>query len=61
MYPEPKSFFEYILENYEGEFASIALDQTLNKEEVKLLKQLSDLKNEKGEIKAKMPFEFKIK
>lgn len=61
MYPEPKSFIEYILENYEGEFASIALDQTLNKDEVRLLKQIGELKNEKGEIKARMPFQFKIK
>ncbi len=61
VYPEPRSFLEYVLENYEDEFSSIALGKELNKEELKLLKQIRDLKNEQGEIKAKLPFEFKIK
>lgn len=60
-YPEPKSFLEYILENYEGDFASLALSKSLNKEEVRLLKQISAFKNERGEIKTQLPFEFKIK
>jgi protease IV len=61
VYPEPRSFLEYVLENYEDEFSSIALGKELNKEELKLLKQIRDLKNEQGEIKAKLPFEFNIK
>ncbi len=61
VYPEPKSFIDYILENYEGEFSSVALNKSLNKDEIKLFKQIRELKNEQGEIKARMPFEFTIK
>lgn len=61
VYPEPKSFIEYILENYEGEFSSMALNKSLNKDEIKLFRQISELKNEQGEIKARLPFEFTIK
>ena len=61
VYPEPKSFIEYILENYEGEFSSLAFNTSLNKDEIKLFKQIRELKNEQGEIKARMPFEFTIK
>jgi protease-4 len=61
VYPEPKSFIDYILENYEGEFSSVALNKSLNKDEIKLFKQIRALKNEHGEIKAKLPFEFTIK
>ena len=59
-YPEPKSFFEYIVNVYPDELSRSSLKKELGAEEYEMFLRLKELKNEKGEIKARMPFELSI-
>lgn len=59
-YPEPKSFFEYIVNVYPDELSRSSLKKELGAEEYEIFLRLKELKNEKGEIKARMPFELSI-
>lgn len=59
-YPEPKSFFEYIMNVYPDELSRSSLKKELGAEEYEIFLRLKELKNEKGEIKARMPFELSI-
>ena len=59
-YPEPKSFFEYIMNVYPDELSRSSLKKQLGTEEYEIFLRLKELKNEKGEIKARMPFELSI-
>lgn len=59
-YPEPKSFFEYILNVYPDELSKASIQKELGKEEYEIFLRLKDLKSEKGEVKARMPFELSI-
>lgn len=59
-YPEPKSLFEYIMNVYPDELSRSSLKKELGAEEYEIFMRLKDLKNEKGEIKARMPFELSI-
>lgn len=59
-YPEPKSFFEYIVNVYPDELSRSSLKKELGAEEYDIFLRLKELKQEKGEIKARMPFELSI-
>jgi protease-4 len=59
-YPEPKSFFEYIMNVYPDELSRSSLKKELGSEEYEIFLRLKELKNEKGEIKARLPFELSI-
>jgi protease-4 len=59
-YPEPKSLFEYIMNVYPDELSRSSLKKELGADEYEIFLRLKELKNEKGEIKARMPFELAI-
>lgn len=59
-YPEPKSFFEYIMNVYPDELSRASIKKELGTEEYEVFLRMKDLKNEKGEVKARMPFELSI-
>ncbi len=59
-YPEPKSFFEYIMDVYPDELSKASIKKELGAEEYEIFQRMKQLKNEKGEIKARMPFELSI-
>ncbi len=60
-YPEPKSLLEYLMEKGSTDFAASTLQKELGDEEYQLLKRIRAMKQEKGEIKTQLPFEFIIK
>jgi protease-4 len=57
-YPEPKSFLEYIMESYPSDFTSTSIKKELGAEEYEIYRRMKELKNEKGEIKTRLPFEL---
>ena len=59
-YPEPKSFFEYIMNTYPDQFSRSSLKKELGAEEYEMYLRLKELKNDRGEVKARMPFELSI-
>jgi protease-4 len=59
-YPEPKSFFEYIMNSYPDQFTRSSLKKELGAEEYEIYLRLKELKNDRGEVKARMPFELSI-
>lgn len=59
-YPEPKSFFEYIINVYPDELSRASIKKELGAEEYEIFLRMKALKNEKGEVKARMPFELSI-
>jgi protease-4 len=59
-YPEPKSFFEYIMNVYPDELSRASIKKELGAEEYEIFLRMKELKNEKGEVKARMPFELSI-
>jgi protease-4 len=59
-YPEPKSFFEYIMNTYPDQFSRSSLKKELGAEEYEIYLRLKELKNDRGEVKARMPFELSI-
>jgi protease-4 len=60
IYPEPKSFLEYISEQYPGDFVSSKMEKELGKEEYIIYKKIRELKSSTGEIKTMIPYTFKI-
>lgn len=60
VYPEPKSFLEYITEQYPGDFVSTRMEKELGKEEYSIYKKLREMKSTTGEIKAMLPYSFNI-
>ncbi len=59
-YPEPKSFFEYIMNVYPDELSRASIKKELGAEEYEIFLRMKELKNERGEVKARMPFELSI-
>lgn len=60
VYPEPKSFLEYITEQYPGDFVSTRMEKELGKEEYSIYKKLREMKSTTGDIKAMLPYTFNI-
>lgn len=60
-YPEPKSILEYFMENGSTDLTSSAIQKELGADEYQLFKRIKEMKQEKGEIKTQLPFEFIIK
>lgn len=60
-YPEPKSILEYFMDKSSSDFVSSSLQKELGVEEYNLFKRIRAMKQEKGEIKTQLPFEFSIK
>ena len=60
-YPEPKSLLEYIMEKGSSDFTASSIQQELGAAEYQLFKRIKAMKQEKGEIKTQLPFEFIIK
>lgn len=60
-YPEPKSLLEYFMEKGIGDYSSSSIQQELGTEEYQLFKRIKEMKQERGEIKTQLPFEFIIK
>jgi protease-4 len=58
VYPEPKSILEQIFDQYPTEFTEASIKKNIGNENYQLYKQIESLKNEKGEIKTKLPFEL---
>jgi protease-4 len=59
-YPEPKSFFEYVMNVYPEELSRSTIKKELGKDDYETYLRLKELKNERGEVKARMPFELSI-
>jgi protease-4 len=59
-YPEPKSFLEYIMSTYPSDFTSTSIKKELGAEDYEMYRRIKELKNEKGEIKTRLPFELSI-
>jgi protease-4 len=60
VYPEPKSILEQIFDQYPTEFTEASIKKNIGRENYQLYKQIESLKNEKGEIKTKLPFELNL-
>jgi len=60
-YPEPKSILEYFMDKGSSDLTSSTLKKELGMEDYQLFKRIKALKEEKGEIKTQLPFEFIIK
>lgn len=60
-YPEPKSILEYFMEKGSTDLTSSAIQKELGADEYQLFKRIKEMKQEKGEIKTQLPFEFIIK
>lgn len=60
-YPEPKSLLEYFMEKGSSDFTASSIQQELGAEEYQLFRRIKEMKQEKGEIKTQLPFEFIIK
>jgi len=60
-YPEPKSILEYFMDKASSDLTSSTLKKELGMEDYQLFKRIKALKEEKGEIKTQLPFEFIIK
>jgi protease-4 len=58
VYPEPKSILEQIFDQYPTEFTEASIKKSIGKENYQLYKQIESLKNGKGEIKTKLPFDL---
>lgn len=59
-YPEPKSLIEQIFDKYPGDLTDVSIKKEIGVEEYSILKRIQKIKNEKGEIQTKIPFEFYI-
>lgn len=60
-YPEPKSILEYFMDKSSSDLATSSIQKELGVEEYNLFKRIRAMKQEKGEIKTQLPFEFIIK
>ncbi len=60
VYPEPKSFLEQIFDQYSTDFTEASIKKNIGKENYQLFKQIESLKNEKGEIKTRLPFDLNL-
>lgn len=60
VYPEPKSFLEYITEQYPGDFVSAKMEKEMGKEEYSVYRKIREMKSATGEIKAMLPYTFNI-
>jgi protease-4 len=60
VYPEPKNFLEMLLDKPVSDFSSRILENELGENHI-IWQRVQSLKNEKGEIKAILPFEFSIR
>ena len=60
VYPEPKSFLEQIFDQYPTDFTEASIKKNIGKENYQLFKQIESLKNEKGEIKTRLPFDLNL-
>ncbi len=59
-YPEPKNFLEMLLDKPVNDFTSRMMKQELGADHL-IWQRVKSLKNERGEIKAQLPFEFSIR
>jgi len=60
VYPEPKSFLEQIFDQYPTDFTEASIKRNIGKENYQLFKKIESLKNEKGEIKTRLPFDLNL-
>ena len=60
VYPEPKSFLEQIFDQYPTDFTEASIKKNIGNENYQLFKQIESLKNEKGEIKTRLPFDLNL-
>ncbi len=60
-YPEPQSILEYFMDKGGSDLTSSTLQKELGTEDYQLFKRIKAMKEEKGEIKTQLPFEFIIK
>lgn len=60
-YPEPKSILEYFMDKSSSDLVTSSIQEELGVEEYNLFKRIRAMKQEKGEIKTQLPFEFIIK
>jgi protease-4 len=60
-YPEPQSILEYFMDKGSSDLTSSTLQKELGMEDYQLFKRIKAMKEEKGEIKSQLPFEFIIK
>lgn len=60
-YPEKKSVFEYLFNKYPEDLLSSSMEAQLGKEEYALFKRIKSMKENSGEVKAQLPYEFTIR
>ncbi|MFN5423488.1 MAG: signal peptide peptidase SppA, partial [bacterium] len=60
-YPEEKTFLEYILQQYPNELSSSSIEKEMGRDEYMIFKRIRSLKEESGEIKSRLPFDFFIR
>jgi protease-4 len=59
-YPEPKSIIEQIFDKYPSDLTEASIKKEIGVEEYSIFKRIQKIKTEKGEIQARIPFEFNI-
>ena len=60
-YPEEKSIIEYLMQKYPGELSSSSMEKEIGKDEYMIYKRIKTIKEESGEIKSRLPFDFFIR
>ena len=60
VYPEPKSILEQIFDQYPTDFTEASIKKNIGKDDYMLFKQIQSIKNEKGEIKTRLPFDLRL-
>lgn len=60
-YPEKKSLLEYFFNKYPDDLLEASVNEQWGKEELALLKRMKKLREQSGEVKAQLPFEFVVR
>ncbi len=60
-YPEEKTLIEYILQQVPDELSSSSIEKEIGKDEYMIFKRIKALKEESGQAKSRLPFDFIIR
>jgi protease-4 len=60
-YPEEKTIIDYILQQVPDELSSSSIEKEIGKDEYMIFKRIKALKEESGQAKSRLPFDFIIR
>lgn len=60
-YPEEKTIIEFLLQQYPDELSSSSIEKEIGADEYMIFKRIKALREESGEVKSRLPFDFFIR